>query len=69
VKHDAWNHAFNSDPTKDKSLEFVNQLIADNPSSDECEAVKKENIELKLKNEKMIADINVEITHLIAITQ
>lgn len=30
VRHDAWNHAFKSDPTADRSLQFVNQIFAAN---------------------------------------
>lgn len=37
VQHDAWNHAFNADPTKDQSLIFVNNLIDSLGSSDSGE--------------------------------
>jgi predicted esterase len=49
VGHNAWTYAFNSDPSKDKSLQKVNQIFASIPASGDTAALERENAELKAK--------------------
>ena len=51
VAHNAWTYAFNADPSKDKSLQKVNQIFASIPASDDTAALERENADLKAKVE------------------